>query len=276
MTILQHIAYDKQNLIDIICTSRTKLEIFKRLDCCRNSFNTRKLNDFIKDNNLSLLNREINNDNKTKCRFCGNEYKITGISYHEKYCKCNPNKEVCVGNRGNTKGHPAWNLGKTKETDERIKRYGETFTKRVKSGEIVPTWKDKKLPEDMRNKISKTITKYFDEHGNPGWKGRPYGYMSYPEQYFSEVFINNDIPLKFHLPVGRYELDFYNEDLMKYIEIDGEQHYRTQERIDADKRRDQYLLEHGWVGKRINWAKFKRMSREEKDNIVKEIKDFIS
>lgn len=33
------------------------------------------------------------------------------------------------------KGHKAWNKGLTKETDERLKKYGETFSRKAKNGE---------------------------------------------------------------------------------------------------------------------------------------------
>lgn len=116
------------------------------------------------------------------------------------------------------------------------------------------------------------MNKFFEEHGNPGWNGPK---VSYPEKYFMTVFKNNHIDLKYHLHVGRYQLDFYNEKLMKYVEVDGGQHYRTQEAIDKDKRRDEYLLERGWIGKRINWDKFRKMYPEEKDQVINEIKEFI-
>ena len=84
----------------------------------------------------------------------------------------------------------------------------------------------------------------------------------------------NNIDLKYHFQVGRYQLDFYNDELKKYVEIDGEQHY-SDYMINHDKERDNYLLKLGWEGLRIRWSEYQKMTDIEKQNKIIEIKLFL-
>lgn len=152
MTITQCIKDNKQLLINTILSSTSKCDVFKKLNCHRNSFNIKKLNEFIEENNLCLSEREVK-DGKVKCKYCGKEYTCTGISYHERYCKENPNREINYGNKGTTKGYNPWNKGKTKSDDNRIKQYGETFTRKVRSGEIIPYWRGKDIQKKLYRKL---------------------------------------------------------------------------------------------------------------------------
>ena len=76
--------------------------------------------------------------NKYVCPHCGKEYSKMGIGLHiwrnhtEEGKKFDPNKGFKAGTR---KG---WNKGLTKETDERVRKGGETYKNRVKTGEIIP------------------------------------------------------------------------------------------------------------------------------------------
>ena len=47
-------------------------------------------------------------------------------------------------------GKPAWNKGKTKETDDRIKKYGEKYSQKVQSGEIIPAFTGKTHSPETR------------------------------------------------------------------------------------------------------------------------------
>lgn len=217
------------------------------------------------------------------CPFCGKDYKSNlGLGCHIKICKHNPNFDKELYNRRYIhinrclkSGHIAWNKGLTKYTDERIRKCSESFHRHLKEGKFIPSWTGRKHTEETKNKIREKMNKFFEENGNPGWKGRLWNELSYPEQYFKDVFEKENIPLKFHLAIGKYELDFYNEDLRKYIEIDGDQHYRFQENIERDKRRDEYLEQLGWKGLRIKWSDFKKLNYEEKHNIIEQIRQFI-
>lgn len=89
-----------------------------------------------------------------------------------------------------------------------------------------------------------------------------------------EVFKNEGINLKYHKMINIYELDFYNEEFKKYIEIDGEQHYQEKS-IKRDKIRDEYLASLGWSGMRIRWKDYQNKSDEERRKLISQIKKFM-
>lgn len=81
--------------------------------------------------------------------YCGHRRK------HSAYAKLRA-KESC------------WNRGKTKEKDQRIKKYAETYSKKIESGEIVTWSKGLSKESDHRiarvaEKISATVSKKRDE-----------------------------------------------------------------------------------------------------------------
>ena len=97
--------------------------------------------------------------------------------------------------------------------------------------------------------------------------------ISYPEQYFIELFDFENINLQYHKQVGLYQLDFYNEDKKLYLEIDGEQHYQKKS-IERDEKRTQNLATKGWkLIMRIRWAEWKTYSEIEKKTVIEIIKD---
>ena len=100
----------------------------------------------------------------------------------------------------------------------------------------------RKHTENEKLKISNSRKKYLNE--NP--EKVPYlinhsSKESYPEKYFKELFIKENIPLKYHLQISKYELDFYNEDLKIDVEIDGDQHYLDARIFNSDRDRDLYM-----------------------------------
>ena len=58
------------------------------------------------------------------------------------------------GNHGKTKGYTAWNKGKTKENNESLKRSGEKYKEKIKSGEIRPPFLGKHHTDETKNKLS--------------------------------------------------------------------------------------------------------------------------
>ena len=81
---------------------------------------------------------------------------------------------------------------------------------------------------------------------------------SYPEKYFREFLESmgaiKGVDFFQEYQVGRYRLDFaYIDNIFgkRDIEIDGSQHYETQEDIEHDKKRDDYLQKQGWTIFRI-------------------------
>jgi len=208
------------------------------------------------------------------CQYCGKECKsLNSLKQHEIRCKYNPNRiDMSYIKLGHTKGH--------KGINQYIKAIKLGLDKPIVSKET----KDKiskrltgKLHSDKtKQKLSEIRKKYLEEHPDKvPFKLNHSSKKSYPEQYFEELFINENIPLKYHKQVGRYELDFYNENLMKYVEIDGEQHYLPY-MIEHDRERTEYLEKLGWDGIRIRWSEYQKMANLEKENKIKEIINFIN
>lgn len=90
------------------------------------------------------------------CQYCGKTCKNrNSLCNHERLCKENPNKQATNLTKYFTKGHEAWNKGKTKETDNRVAINAENlrlYYKYNSSNRIgIP------LSQEHKNKISKTI-----------------------------------------------------------------------------------------------------------------------
>ena len=154
---------------------------------------------------------------------------------------------------------------------ERSKKLKQKYA----SGEIISSQKGKAHTEEEKKKISESRKKYLQKHPDKV----PYllnhsSKVSYPEKYFKEVFEKEHIPLQYHKQVGRYQLDFYNESLMKYVEIDGGTHDlpKVQE---IDKKRTEYLDSLGWACLRIKWSNYQKLSSDDKNSVVQSIKEFL-
>lgn len=224
-----------------------------------------------------ISNRGCKNDTtEYNCQFCG---KLcigkNSLVQHEIRCKENPNKIDYVSGFKiyNESGKGPWNKGLTKETDERLAKACKTLSEGYKSGRIKPSNIGIALSEEQKQKISKSRKKYLEEHPDQV----PYllnhsSEISAPEQYFINLFENENIPLSFHKQISVYQLDFYNDDKMFYLEIDGEQHYQEKS-IERDKIRDEYLKNLGWRGMRIRWSTWQKLDRNEKELIIKSIRE---
>ena len=169
-----------------------------------------------------------------------------------------------------------WNKGLTKESDKRVKERANKLKQRYKNGELIPSFKGKHWSDEQRKRISEQRKKYLNEHPDKV----PYllnhsSKISYPERYFKWVFFNEQIDLKYHLQVGRYQLDFYNLEQKKYVEIDGEHHYLDPKTVKIDKERTEFLKGLGWQSLRIRWKDYKKLSLNERKNTIFEIKKFI-
>ena len=209
------------------------------------------------------------------CKFCGKECKNkNSLAQHECRCKENPNRIESPFVKYNKERDHTWNKGLTKETDERVNKGANTLKNGYSSGKIQHPNKGKHVTEEQKQKISISRKKYLEE--NPDKV--PYllnhsSKISFPEQYFIDVFKNEKIPFSYHKQIGIYQLDFYNDELKLYIEIDGEQHFQSKS-IERDLIRDKYLESLGWTGMRIRWATFKTLNNDEKVEMINRIKLF--
>lgn len=132
--------------------------------------------------------------------------------------------------------------------------------------------KGKHISDEVKLKISNSRKLYIEQHPeNSTWINKQH---SYAERYFEYIFKKENIQLKHHKMIGRYELDFYNEQNKKYVEIDGEQHY-TESGLKHDEIRTKYLFNLGLDGMRIRWSQYCKMNINERKEVIEKIKKFI-
>lgn len=131
--------------------------------------------------------------------------------------------------------------------------------------------------EDTKKKMSVQRKSYLKEHPEMvPYKLNHYSKRtSYAEKYFIEVFEKENILLQHHLQIGLYELDFYNNNLKIYFEVDGDQHYLDKRILESDLKRNQWLFEQGWKGMRLRWSTYQKLSSEQKILIIQNIKNHI-
>jgi very-short-patch-repair endonuclease/transposase-like protein len=134
----------------------------------------------------------------------------------------------------------------------------------------------RKHTEESKKKISRSRIKYLKE--NPDKV--PYllnhsSKESYPEIYFRELFLIENIEVESKFRVGLYELDFCIPSKKIDIEIDGEQHYYDDKIKESDLRRNNFLIENGWDVIRIRWKDYKKLSLEERTNFIGDLRKFI-
>lgn len=203
------------------------------------------------------------------CKFCGKVCKNpNSLRNHERLCKMNLNRDERLlailkenSNKWNHSGHPAWNKGLNKETDERIAKQSKTYSERYQGKNT--SWFGRKHTEESKRKISETQKKNYI--GRSRYATARDHRCSYAESYFTECF--TDAVKQLH--VDRYFLDFAWPDIKIYIEIDGEQHYVDHRIVKHDKVRTQRLHELGWrLLTRIRWSEFQKLDQLEKENLV--------
>ena len=213
-----------------------------------------------------------------ECQFCHKQFKLHGLKNHERYCDLNPNKSVyyrCYRKDRIYYVPGGWNKGLTKETDERVKKMSETVKKHYKEGlyQIWCTGKTKENNETVR-KIAESNSEYMKKKHKKGeafYWGK-YGKISYPEQYFMNIFNKEFPPYEYNYHELTYYLDFAWVQSKKYIEIDGEQHKKQ---IEHDIERDNKLKELGWSCIRVDWSKFIKLDESERQNFINDLKQFI-
>ncbi len=134
--------------------------------------------------------------------------------------------------------------------------------------------KNQILSDVTKDKISGSMKKAHHEGrawniGKSRWKNLP----SYPELFFMKVIENEflDKDYDYEYPIGIYSFDFAWPYKKKYIEIDGEQHFRFKEYFERDAKKDKLATDFGWQGLRISW---KDLYKDPK-KYIKKASDFI-
>ena len=93
---------------------------------------------------------------------------------------------------------------------------------------------------------------------------------SYAEKYFKKTFEHHtNIQHKFRILT--YELDFADVKNKIDIEIDGNQHFSDPRIVKHDIKRNKTLQKLGYTIIRINWSKYSKLSRTDKETVVQDI-----
>lgn len=163
--------------------------------------------------------------------------------------------------------------GCTKETCPTIAKSSKTLKEKYASGQLVA--KGHSHTEESKRKLSESMRRFYKEHPEK-IPFRVWHYSkgeSYPEKHFREWLENEGIEFKQQYAFETYNLDFLigNIDL----EIDGEQHFRTQRAIDRDLRRNQILEDNGFKVIRVRWSHYQKMPREEKESFLSNLKEML-
>lgn len=135
----------------------------------------------------------------------------------------------------------------------------------------------RKLTQETKDKISRSRIAYLEQ--NPSQV--PYllnhytkSIRSYPEQYFYDWLIKENIQFEEQKQVSLYCIDFYINDIA--LEIDGEQHYVDCKVWNKDRRRDKFLIDKGIKTIRIRWSCYQKLSLQDKiDFLINLKKDLI-
>lgn len=162
---------------------------------------------------------------------------------------------------------------------DKLKQFGASIkfiSKAIKLGLFLKNNDRVYVVSDMtKQKISEKLKIAYNEGRHVGWShiNSRQDRTSYPERFFLKVLKNNGLFDKYHieqkLSIGKYFLDFAIIDLKLNIEIDGQQHFRTDEAISHDKIRNEYLISKGWKVYRICWIEFLQKTKEQIDYFLK-------
>ena len=186
------------------------------------------------------------------CPYCKKEFETNlSLGCHKVRCSLNPNKKEWNSWRASS----CWNKGLTKDTDERIKKQGETFHSRVKNGEI--KIQGHKHSIETKEILSKKRSEYLASAENAGgfkdvgWykikniKNEEYvvrGLWEYNVALklneLNILWIRNQYLNYFVDEVKKiYNPDFYLPDSNEYIEVKG--YFSDKDKIKMDAVIDQ-------------------------------------
>lgn len=136
---------------------------------------------------------------------------------------------------------------------------------------ITESSRNRRHTDETKKRISEIRKKYLLE--NPDkvpYKLNHSSKESYPEKYFTELFLKEGLDVNKSLQIGLYELDFCIPDKKIDIEIDGSQHYYDEKIVESDIRRTNFLKENGW-DVRVNWAEYKRLKIVDREKYISKL-----
>lgn len=145
------------------------------------------------------------------------------------------------------------------------------FRNRSDAQKLARAGKERKIPKNVREKISKSRKAYLAANPDkvPYLLNHKSKGLSYPEKYFSECLKNTAYVSKYR--VLNYELDFADIENKIDLEIDGDQHFLDKRIVEHDKKRNKALINLGWKIVRIKWSEFQKIEKKEKIETVNQI-----
>lgn len=153
----------------------------------------------------------------------------------------------------------------------RVRSKGQSRKIRIKNGQTSPPI----ISDEQKIKISKSLKEAHSEGRHPGWSfiNNDKNRRSFPEKYFLKLLKQYKLVDKYtfveKFPLSKYTFDFALIDLKVDIEIDGSQHYRTDESIKHDNKRDKYSESKGWKVYRIAWKEIQNNPKVVMEELIK-------
>lgn len=187
------------------------------------------------------------------CKYCGKECKnANSLRNHERLCKQNPNRQLTSYEKYgpiagfNNKGRSAWNLGLTKDIDDRVRKNGQGVARYYKShpGSFTGKTHSADVRKILSQKASINNLTKFDKLSGRGKRGYYKGIYCQSSWELAYVIfcIDHNINFKrntqhfdyiFENQRHNYFPDFYLPDIDTYVEIKG--YYDLRSKIKASQ-----------------------------------------
>jgi hypothetical protein len=134
------------------------------------------------------------------------------------------------------KGHKAWNKGLTKDTDERIKKYGDKVSKKRKGKKHTEEHnknvsKAHSRPDSRKKNRLRAINRIEDNFGIcwPNYNKSACNFFAYFDNYFKLNYLKSRYAMygfgEYHIRKLGYFLDYINFEEKIIIEFDEEHHF---------------------------------------------------
>jgi very-short-patch-repair endonuclease/arsenate reductase-like glutaredoxin family protein len=265
----------KSEIIKIIQIAFSINDVSLQVYGYTNGSSIKKIKNIIEENNIDISHFKIKNKNRKyniierKCPVCETIFKVNEND-EKTTCSFSCSNKYFRGIKSElTKNKISNSLKVYNQLNTNIKSLyricsfcGSKYErKRLKSGILsnAKTCSESCKIESIKINMSNSIKKRIDNGTHTGWQSR--NIISYPEQFFINVLINNNINYEFNYPINKrkdllvdepynYFLDFYFPEKKMVLEIDGKQH---KYRVEHDKVRDERLSNVGIKVFRIKW-----------------------
>lgn len=170
-------------------------------------------------------------------------------------------------------GYKSPRKGKNASNNETARKIKEKLVEGYTTGRLTPTFQGRTHNEATKKRMSEKRKAYLQAHPdkipfvlNSKAKGE-----SYPEKYFREWLENEGIEFKQEYKFGLYSLDFLIGNIN--LEIDGEQHFITDKRIEHDIEREQVLQENGIQTVRVRWSHYSKLDHADRAEYLSKLKE---